>query len=117
VIGKQNEFTVSQVGERWPSGNYVEVAVLSVDDQHVSDCFSTSLLSGEEEGMGPWRAIGIRLNSGELIELIKYDYDESGGFILRTDGNANKSECLEKVIELLEVDEKNLTWISPLLNT
>ena len=59
------------------------------------------LLRGFEPGMGAWAAIGFRLSSGAVAELIRHTEAESGIFTLRVDRGADPVATLSEVLVLL----------------
>lgn len=70
---------------RWPGGAYVEVARLSLTDADLIDYFGRDLVSGDEPGLGPWRAMGMQSGSGAVAELIRHDAEQTPEFTLRVD--------------------------------
>lgn len=109
-------FSLTEFGSQWPSGNFAEIAMIDVSCDDVIKLVSRDLFEGIEEGMGPWKAIGLRLDSGGVIELIRYEYDSDQAFTLRADANSNFSEVLEDTLDLLGKGIDSLQWVSPLVN-
>lgn len=109
-------FSFTERGAPWPSGDFVEVAMIDISCEEVSSLVSADLIEGVEPGMGPWKAIGVRLDAGEVIELIRYVYDPDRAFVLRVDAGANLATAFEKVLNLLGRGKESLAWISPLVS-
>jgi hypothetical protein len=109
-------FCITEYGSPWPSGNFEEIAMIDVSYEDVRKFFSSDLIEGFEEGMGPWKAVGIRLDEGEVVELIRYAYDSDQAFTLRVDANANFANALRKILVLLGKSAESLKWVSPLVS-
>lgn len=108
-------FSLTEYGSPWPSGSFAEIAMIDVSYEDVRNFASSDLIEGFEEGMGPWKAIGIRLDAGEVVELIRYAYDSDQAFTLRVDANANSADALRKILVLLGKSAESLKWVSPLV--
>jgi hypothetical protein len=98
----------------WPSGDFSEIAMIDVSHEEVQSAVSTDLIEGVEPGLGAWKAIGIKLDGGEVIELIRYASDPDKAFTLRVDARENFLIVLGKVLKLLKKDKDSLVWVSPL---
>jgi hypothetical protein len=72
-------------GLRWPGGRYAEIAMIDIDENEVIAKLGRPLFTGVEEGLGPWKADGFFLSTGEMMELILYLPMAKEGFILRAD--------------------------------
>lgn len=107
--------TALNPGLDWPAGNYVELAVLNVDKAYLHHLFGTRLIEGHEPGMGRWCSIGVRLESGAVIELIAYDNQPGSGFTLRANASDNLQFVLQEAMSSLGLDQSVLAWSSPLL--
>src|SRR6478752_1609196 len=88
-------------GMRWPSGNYREVALLDVRGAYLSNHFGGDLVAGDEPGLGAWRAIGGKLKSGAVIELIEYLAQPEKGFALRADSSCDLQSVLDETLAFL----------------
>lgn len=108
-------FTVVTPGILWPSGDYADLAILDMSEDDLCRRLGVPLVEGIEEGMGPWRAIGLRLASGVFIELIVYAHTARDGFDLRVDRPFLRSEVLAEALVSLELERAAVTWVSPLI--
>ncbi|MBX9402281.1 hypothetical protein K4L06_13280 [Lysobacter sp. BMK333-48F3] len=99
-------------GTRWSSGDYVEIAVLSIEDSQLERALKAALLHGFEAGMGRWAAIGVRLQSGVLVELIRYADVETDRFALRVDRSAEPAPALAEVLAQLGLVEGSVLWVA-----
>jgi len=98
---------------RWPSGDYREVAVLDIKDQDLSRCFGPDIHSGDEPGLGPWRAVGGKLSSGAVIELIEYLARSGKGFELRVDSSFDMGDTLRETLAAMNLGPESVLWTSP----
>lgn len=110
MSGKSRSIRLTSQGSRWPGGDYSEVAMLSVRSDHIERCFGAPLSSGEEEGLGPWLAIGGRLESGVTVELIEFQHQPVKGFALHVDSACDPEAALEEVLALLGIGHESLKW-------
>lgn len=62
--------------------------------------------------MGRWAAIGIRLRSGAVVELIRYTDVETGRFALRVDRSAEPAPALAEVLAQLGLVEEGVLWVA-----
>lgn len=99
----------------WPSGDYIELAVLEIDAATLSQRLGAPLLQGDEPGLGPWEAIGAKLRSGELIELISYAHEPQSGFTLRADARNPSFRVIVESLVGLGLKDEALLWVSPLV--
>lgn len=97
-------------GMKWPGGGYVEVAVLDVRSQYLEELLGSALVEGVEAGLGRWRAIGARLKSGAIIELISYDHEVPERYTLRVGIGENWAEVLREALVGLGLDENSVLW-------
>lgn len=100
-------------GGAWPGGGYVEVAVIAVDDDVLASRFARPLWTGDEPGMGTWRALGVQLASGTVVELIAYDAGPVAGFIVRIDATAELRPALDEFIGGLPLRMEQILWLGP----
>lgn len=101
-------------GTRWPETDYVSAALIPIAPRRLAELVGGPLVDGIEDGLGSWEAIGLRLESGVLVELIRYQSKpEPQGFVLRIAGDANISAALTEVIAVLGMSRDSLTWVSP----
>lgn len=103
-------FELATPGEHWPSGDYVDFAVLDIDESDLGRVFSKNLQEGSEEGMGPWKAVGFKLRDGATVEIIRHERSLEKGFVLRVDRYADAASALATVLHLLGKDESCITW-------
>jgi hypothetical protein len=68
------------------------------------------LSSGDEEGLGPWLAIGGRLESAVTVELIEFQHQPVKGFALHVDSACNPEAALEEVLTLLGIEHESIIW-------
>lgn len=102
-------------GLYWPSGDYIELAVLDIDSASLSQRLGVPLQQGEEPGLGPWEAIGAKLQSGDLIEFISYAQEPYPGFTLRADAGNRSFRVISESLAGLGLREGALLWVSPLV--
>ena len=110
-----NNFSLTEFGSSWPSGKFLEIAMIDASCEEIESAVCSALLEGHEEGMGSWKAVGIRLDAGEIVELIRYEYDSDRAFMLRVDSKVDFHVAIKKILALLGKDENFLKWISPLV--
>ena len=105
--------TISEIGERWPSGDYVVVAIVPIESVDLVARLGAELHAGIEEGLGPWIGIGIRLVSGDPIEFVQYENaPEPKGFEVRVDTESKAEKVLMEALNILQSDLGKLTWVS-----
>lgn len=95
----------------WPSGDYVDAAQLNLSDAEVEMLTGQKLNEGMEEGLGLWLAVAGTLESGSVIELIKYI--ESPGpesYVLRLDKWLDSREALQAVLSELAIEQNLVLW-------
>lgn len=102
-------------GLPWPSGGYVEVALLNVQGVDVSRSIGGELSVGDEPGLGSWQAIGARLKSGAVIELIEHIHQPTKGFALRVDRGFGLGATLDETLAALGIGKESVLWRSPLI--
>ena len=108
-----NAFTTVHSGARWPSGDYRNLAILPIDEEAVTTSFGSPLLRGNDEGLGSWAALGLRHNSGVLIELIRYNaVPGPNGFLVRIDRMHDASAALTDLLAALKLQSQDLPWVS-----
>ena len=110
MSGESNHIEIEPPGSRWASGDYVDVALINVTKEQIERCFGAPLISGEEEGLGPWIAIGGKLRSGVQIELVEHRFQPVKGFVLRVDSGCNPETALKKVLALLGIGVESIKW-------
>lgn len=115
MINSKNGIVPLKYGMKWPGGSYNEIARLAVTEDHLSDYFGSELIKGDEPGLGPWRAIGLQLDSGAVVELISYDADREVGFTLRVDILSDPRIALNEVVMNILTSPQDVTWVSPLI--
>lgn len=102
---------ISPVGIPWPSSGYSEYALLAVSEAELERRLSTRLVHGVEEGLGAWAAIGLRLPSGAIVELV--DYQERPGeraFVVRMVATASSEVVLNELLACLPLPEGSVIW-------
>jgi hypothetical protein len=107
--------TVVPVGTRWPSGTYASVAVLDASVDTISLVLGCIFTLGDEPGLGPWSAIGLRLESGMLVELIEYAKQPHKGIELRADSHCDLRQALDDTLVALSIGDGAVLWKTPLI--
>lgn len=97
-------------GRRWPSGNYDEIAEIDLTDEAIVGRLGRPLLRGVQDGMGPWRAEGFQLSTGEVMELIFYEFYEGQCYILRVDRGTPIDAAIAHFLEAFDLDETAVRW-------
>lgn len=98
-------------GERWPSGDYLDVATLPVSEPELAKLLGMQPLRGVEEGLGAWIAFGGRLD-GVAIALVRHESRPGpAGFILSVDSAAAPEPVLTALLDALGMSASALTWI------
>lgn len=97
-------------GRGWPSGDYDEIAEIALTDETIETRLGRPLLHGVQDGLGPWRADGFRLSTGEVMELIFYAFYEEQRYILRVDRGTPIDAAIAHVLEAFELDETHVRW-------
>jgi len=103
-------FTPSERGRYWPSGRETEIAYVDIPGEDIVRRLGRPFLEGFEEGLGPWRADGFVLSTGELMELIFYDYFVEQCFILRVDSAEPPDLALAHFLEAFGLTEACVRW-------
>src|SRR5689334_6590491 len=89
---------------RWPGGRDQVVALLTLGPDELARRVGFPLLTGIEEGLGPWQAIGLVLASGRPIELVWYEHaNPSAPTQLRADVNDDYAQAREEAIAILGI--------------
>ena len=101
----------------WPSGNYLNIATLSISTEHLESVLGCKLLRGTEAGLGEYSAIGIETSNGVAVELIQYENSPSKlGFTVRVDSGSNYAGTLSQLLADLRFSEKDISWLSSSIN-
>jgi transposase len=95
---------------RWPSGDYDEIAEIALTDEAIETRLGRPLLHGVQDGLGPWRADGFRLSTGEVMELIFYAFYEEQRYILRVDRGTPIDAAIAHFLEAFDLDETHVRW-------
>ena len=114
-MSQSDVFKMMDVGTQWPDCGFVELALLDLAPQRIQASLSTDLVEGIEEGLGTWRAIGVQMESGAMVELISHDASPVAGFFVRCDALHALGKTLEDVLGILRVGHEVVTWTNPLL--
>lgn len=102
---------ISPFGIPWPSVGYSESALLAVSEMELERILSKSLVRGVEEGLGAWAAIGLRLPSGEIVELVNYrERPGEGAFIVRTVATSSAETVLKELLACLCLPQVSVAW-------
>src|SRR5687768_15687244 len=98
----------------WPSGRSTVVALLEVEDAWVAQTFGAPLLSGFEDGLGPWVGSGGRMRSGAMVELVRYEHGNEGRvFELRVDHEADPRATLSEFMSAASLETNAIKWRHP----
>lgn len=97
-------------GRRWPSGDCDEIAEIDLTDEAIVVRLGRPLLRGVQDGMGPWRAEGFRLSTGEVMELIFYEFCEGQCYGLRVDRGTPVDAAIAHFLEAFDLDETAVRW-------
>jgi hypothetical protein len=106
----RNSFELVEQGAKWPSGRFNEIACIDIKESELAEALDSPLSSGIEEGLGDWVAAGLRLQSGAMVELIKYKSISDVGFIVRVDYDSNGDGVLEAVLKIIGKYSIDVTW-------
>jgi len=99
---------------RWPSGSAQVIALLTLHPAELAERVGIPLMSGVEEGLGPWQGIGLILGSGRPIELVWYEgADQSAPTELRADVNDDYSSAREEAGVALALTPRDVAWVLP----
>jgi hypothetical protein len=101
------------MGLRWPSGDYIVVALLNLHEADISRSIGGELTCGEEPGLGPWQGIGVKLGSGAVVELITHSHQPTSGFELRVDRGCSLAAVFDETLAALGIGQEPVVWRSP----
>lgn len=114
IVGAvEMNISILPAGTPWPSGAYIDLAVINIAEANVARTLGANLVPGDEPGMGGWRAIAVRLESGSVIEIISYDASPEPGFTIRADGTNKLSMVLKECMALFGLQDVDLRWVAP----
>jgi hypothetical protein len=107
-------FEIVPEGACWSERGYVSAALIPIAPEKLAELVGAPLVRGVESGLGGWEAVGLRLRSGTLIELIRYvAKPDPQGFEVRIGNDTNIAVALREVIAFLGVPPQALAWVSP----
>ena len=109
-VGSPVTLHSSERGVRWPSGRCDEIATIEIDENEVTARLGRPLLEGVEEGLGPWKADGFMLSTGEMMELILYLPIASEGFILRVDHGTSVDTAIAHFLSAFAIPPDRVRW-------
>jgi len=99
---------------KWRTGDYKPIASCCIEDTDLLSKTGKTFVEGFEAGMGNWVAIGGDLPSGKQIEIIKYlDAPKTPEFVIRIDKADCAAEALAEILQILNLNKDDLTWVSP----
>ncbi|KQU71481.1 hypothetical protein ASE08_29070 [Rhizobacter sp. Root16D2] len=102
---------VLPVGAPWPGIGYVESALLAISEVDLQERISTKLARGTEDGLGSWAAVGLRLPSGGIVELVNYhERPGQNAFIVRTVATAAPELVLDELLSCLGLTQPSVIW-------
>ena len=87
-----------------------DIAEIDLADEAIERRLGRPLLRGVEDGLGPWRADGFRLSTGEVMELIFYDFYEGQRYILRVDHGMPATAAIAHFLEAFDLDKTAVRW-------
>ena len=102
--------TPVECGLPWPSGHHAEIASIDVSADVIEGRLGRALLTGVEDGLGPWKAQGFRLSRGEWMELISYEGDVERCFILRVDAGTPAGPAIARFLTAFGLSETCIRW-------
>jgi hypothetical protein len=101
----------------WPSGAYRTAALLALSPAELEWRLGAPLAEGVEPGLGPWRGIGLILDSGWPVELICYEQRHGprpGPVVaLRVDVLDDDASARAEVVGALGLGAENVEWLPP----
>lgn len=104
------KYSMTTLGERWPSGGFHEIALIRISRNEIENFFGTQLATGIENGLGEWESIGFRFEHDEYVELISYKNRPENGFFLRADILFNPEKAIDKTIKILGKKKADIIW-------
>ena len=104
---------ILQLGTLWPDPGYSESALLAISEAELEERLCTKLARGVEEGLGAWAAVGLRLASGQLVELVNYEERPGeSAFVVRTQATASPEAVLRELLACLCFPQSSIIWRS-----
>ena len=101
-------------GSRWPSGDFESLAILPISEELIHSVLGLELIRGVEDGLGAWAAVGFRLQSGVVVELIQHGSAPGPkGFELRADKGSDMEAVLLSILSLFNLERNALAWCAP----
>ena len=98
----------------WKSGHCREVATIEFTDSEIVNATGLNIISGSEEGLGEWLAVGGELSTGDLVEIIRYkDSPNPTHYIIRIDFEANINMVSALVFKELGINLNSIKWQCP----
>ncbi len=95
----------------WKSGNCREVATIELTDQEIVNATGLNIISGLEEGLGEWLAVGGELSTGDQVEIIRYkDSPDPTHYIIRIDFEANINTVVALFFKELGISLNSVKW-------
>lgn len=95
----------------WKSGNYREIATVALTDQEIVKATGLKIISGVEDGLGEWLAVGGELSTGDLVEIIRYkDSPNPADYIIRIDFEADINSVFALIFKELGINPNLITW-------
>lgn len=104
-------FEVLPAGTPWPDAGYVESALLAISEELLEQRVATRLLRGTEAGMGDWAAVGLRLPSGAIVELVNYPARPGEqAFIVRMVPTPMPEAVIGELLSCLDLAQTSIIW-------
>jgi hypothetical protein len=102
------------LGTRWPSGEAVDIAILSLSIEELAGRIGLPLVHDFEAGLGRWSGVGGRLPSGADVEFVYYLHLRDSVF-MRVDKHTNYAVALEEAMAVLGLLREDFKSVSPLV--
>lgn len=95
----------------WPSGDQRTAGTLRVDLPSLSERLGAEFQPGSDD-LGPFRQIGLRLPSGRLVLLIRYDAEPAAGPTVWIDAEDDPFSAVGELCDCLRLGAAEVEWIS-----
>ncbi len=100
-------------GTPWPAAGCAESVLLDISEPALESGLAVTLHRGIEDGLGDWAAIGLRLPSGAIVELINYrQRPGDSAFIVRTLATDPVEAVLNELLDCLSLPPTAISWRS-----
>lgn len=93
----------------------MSLGLLSLTAEEAARRLGCTVHTGEEPGLGAWHALGFRLESGVLVELVEHLARPVKGLEVRVDAGADATPAFAAVVRLLGLGSDSIVWTNPVL--